>query len=384
MYPDWEILFKSRELSRGQRFKNRFKKIEGYFFWGLIPSSILFLFLHLKGDVLYGNIKYILSSIAQGLASLFALLFVIIFFLCQSTKRVSILSQFLKPDGFILLGFFTFSIILPLIIMRINYYNFLVDLSISVALFCLLSLIPFIMKIRATLEQFGISNIVAELNNINFSKEKIRYGELIDDLQKIGGKRILSLGPNIVVDSLIRTIEDIFLESALTLQDKIYAMIILSELAAYSLILYRINRYIHDNIKDKIFVLLSFIDNEEFLKLGYFGIVKILSIIKSEKLLSSEVRLHYSGLIIMSLFKVFKKRETIEKKQRGVRHLLLLQENIEIAVITILQKGLLYSEDLKEALNKHWESLINNAKEKWRGKFDEYIENLLDKVSENN
>jgi len=159
-YPTWEDVKRVQKVTKRREKIKFIRKFKKYFWWAFVPSLTLWGFLQFafRGFVNNINANYILSSITQGLAALVALLFVIFFFLCQSTGRVSMLSQVLKPDGYFLLSIFMISIMLPLIIIKIGYTIFLVNLSISMCFFCLLSLFPFVIVVNEITKGYGISN----------------------------------------------------------------------------------------------------------------------------------------------------------------------------------------------------------------------------------
>jgi len=158
-------------------------------------------------NIYHAYTPYILSSIAQGLASLMALLFVIIFFLCQSTRRASILSKILKPDGFFLLGIYVLSIMISLLLLQTSPKN-LLELKIASIIFlsgfCLLALFPFVEFINKKIKELGIHDIIADLAILNFPEQNFKYGEAIDELYKIGPQDICSLCSDIIVETLIK------------------------------------------------------------------------------------------------------------------------------------------------------------------------------------
>jgi hypothetical protein len=139
------------------------------------------------------NTPYVLSSIAQGLASLMALLFVIVFFLCQSTGSVSILSQILNPDGYIFLGVFLLSILFPLFALRIVYIEVLADISIGLATLCFFMLFPFINTVNSKVKDSGIRNYLVEIDGLKPDYHKRRFSEIFEDLKGIPTQEIVNL-----------------------------------------------------------------------------------------------------------------------------------------------------------------------------------------------
>jgi len=119
-----------------------------YYIFFLIIGFILCIILNLTGN--YFNISasyYILSSISQGLAALLALVFTASLIILQVFKRFSAWKLALSPENVYVVLIFCIGIILPLIILRMRITPFLVNLSISITVICVLTLLPFIMNI---------------------------------------------------------------------------------------------------------------------------------------------------------------------------------------------------------------------------------------------
>ncbi|MCE8424736.1 MAG: hypothetical protein J5U17_03035 [Candidatus Methanoperedens sp.] len=85
-----------------------------------IVSSIVFLITYINPIATGDNILYFLSSISQGLAAIFTLIFTITIFGAQMMKRYSSMGRILDRWTIFLMIFFAIGIILPLITSRTN------------------------------------------------------------------------------------------------------------------------------------------------------------------------------------------------------------------------------------------------------------------------
>jgi len=151
--------------------------------------------------------NYIFSSIAQGLASLIALVFVIVFFLCQITNRFSLLSEILLNAGYYLLSLFIFTIIFSLGMIKIGGNQISVNFCISLTLLALLYLFPFMNYIMKKLAGFGINARILEMiANEQVQRDK-QMDYLLDDLLKFGYEEIVNQVPEETAKLLIRRLE---------------------------------------------------------------------------------------------------------------------------------------------------------------------------------
>jgi len=298
------------------------------------------------------NANYILSSITQGLASLVALLFVIIFFLCQSTGRVSMLSQVLKPDGYFLLGIFVVSIIFPLIILKVGYTHFLINLSISMCAFCLTSLFPFIISVNEITKKFGIRNILANLEINKSTKNK--YIELIDDLLDITPKEILNLESDSTVTLLIDEIDSAIRRNLISADKKEVVMTMLSQIG--NLCLKERNIECFDMVKEKVGTYLKAncpktgIDHygnkrEELCNLYLRGLSELLSCVKSNEECYREIRLSISEILMDPLLLIF---DYLENGKNGT--LKKNQEKLEESMLSFSKEGKISAEEYMKAL----------------------------------
>ncbi len=173
--------------------------------------------------------NYILSSITQGLASLFALLFVIVFFICQSTGRFSTLPHIIKePLVQILLYLFVFTIILPLVIIKIGSTHMLINFAIFFASLCLSYVIALIFYAKEKVIDFGFSNILNKLGSLKFPEDNNKLYNFTEEIKDIGVKylvknhqekvitllnrirpQLLNISPNTDISDLINLTVDI-------------------------------------------------------------------------------------------------------------------------------------------------------------------------------
>lgn len=104
-----------------------------------VISTIVFLITYTNPIATGDNILYFLSSISQGLAAIFALIFTITIFGAQMMKRYTSMGKILDKWTIFLMIFFAIGIILPLIQLEANYnylhFEKIANLSISIDLF---------------------------------------------------------------------------------------------------------------------------------------------------------------------------------------------------------------------------------------------------------
>lgn len=138
------------------------------------------------------NILYFLSSISQGLAAIFTLLFTITIFAVQMNKTYTSIDKIFDKWTLLLMMLFGVGIILPLIQLVINHnylpFDRIKNLSLAVDLFlasfCILSIIPYSIKINKTmLYKSGLSNLSNDISEAisldNKAVVSIKVNELI-------------------------------------------------------------------------------------------------------------------------------------------------------------------------------------------------------------
>lgn len=120
------------------------------------------------------DILYLLSSISQGLAAIFALVFAITIFGAQMTKNYAVLDKLIDNYAKTLMVIFSIGIILPLLILRIdvdllkinfiNTPNLSLAFVLSIATFCVLSIIPYSIRINKIIKYHsGIPKLYEEI-----------------------------------------------------------------------------------------------------------------------------------------------------------------------------------------------------------------------------
>ena len=106
------------------------------------------------------NTRYLLSSISQGLAAAFALVFTITLVAAQLASKYSplILDQFFTTPIKVFMVFFVISIILPLILLLGLVNRILVYLSLILSITCLTLLIPYFISVKENLKPEKLIN----------------------------------------------------------------------------------------------------------------------------------------------------------------------------------------------------------------------------------
>lgn len=367
-YPTWDDVKKVHKKRKSLKLKSFYNKIKIYIF--LLLTSLNFVLI-LPYNFELNNARYILSSIAQGLASLLALLFVIIFFLCQTIKRISILSRILNPDGYILLTSFIVSIMLPLLMLKMEIYGIWIEISIALVLFCLLSLIPLTNRVNLILKQFGISNTIFELMTLEFPQDNIRYMELMNDLMEVGIQDIVKLEPQFVLDPFIEFLENNILNGKIPFSYKGAPMHILSEIAISSIFLKEEKEYFYKVIKDKINELIFRYENEEYLSLGLTALSQLLSNLKFKKLLTEEICIENATTLIRPLFNLYHKAYTEPESLYKER-----LKKVENVMVALLRREILSIKNIEESLPRYSQAYKKEGLETWKEPFEKYIKKL--------
>jgi hypothetical protein len=136
-----------------------------------IASSLIFVIVYINPIAGGDNILYFLSSISQGLAAIFTLIFTITIFGAQTMKGYTSISKIMDVQTIGLMIIFAIGIILPLIQLEANYNylpfsniaNLSLALDLFLATFCVLSIIPYSIRINRIMKyEGGISNLTEE------------------------------------------------------------------------------------------------------------------------------------------------------------------------------------------------------------------------------
>jgi hypothetical protein len=153
------------------------------------------------------NARYILSAISQGLAAIFALVFTITLVVAQMTRRYTAMDKFIRRCGTILLMLvFGIGIITPLLVLKFGYFYIGVNLSIGIAVFCVFSLIPFLIGVnRALMYEVGVGNLHEDIMGTIESGNDLRASGGIRELYAIYRSAIEDSRDDIV-DSVLSSV----------------------------------------------------------------------------------------------------------------------------------------------------------------------------------
>ena len=143
------------------------------------------------------GILYLLSSISQALAAIFALVFTIITMVASMSKNYSALDKFFNKNTQILMIIFVIGIILPLFLLKfdintLNYiwgqiYNVALSVSIGLAAFCIAAIIPLLRNYNKIIKfDIGVYNLTDKLNEATKLENYPRAESAIYDLKDIG------------------------------------------------------------------------------------------------------------------------------------------------------------------------------------------------------
>jgi hypothetical protein len=143
------------------------------------------------------NILYLLSSISQGLAAVFALVFTITIFGAQMMQKFTAMDKII--DGWTkgLMILFAVGILLPLIQLEtdydvlnlsfINTTNLSLAIDLSIATFCICALIPYLTKVNRIMKyEGGISKLSEELSEAIDSNHTSTASNKISELVDLG------------------------------------------------------------------------------------------------------------------------------------------------------------------------------------------------------
>ena len=167
-----------------------------------IISSIVFLITYINPIAQGDNILYFISSISQGLAAIFTLIFTITLFGTQMMKRYTSMSKMLDKWTIFLMILFAIGIILPLIQLIVNYnylpFEKVANLSLSIdlflATFCVLSIIPYSIRINRIIKyESGISNLIGEVSEAIDSNHKITVSNKMSELIELGNGSVFDM-----------------------------------------------------------------------------------------------------------------------------------------------------------------------------------------------
>jgi len=150
----------------------------------VLSLSLIVLFYFFKSDLSYNENgrEYLLSSISQGLAASFALIFTITLVLVQLTAKYSprIFKFVFSRLVIIYMLFFVFSIIFPLYVL-ISISDFGVKLSLIFAVLCFVFLIPYTYRIGQKINPISLMKTVKkEFDKKLTNKSKLDISSSLD------------------------------------------------------------------------------------------------------------------------------------------------------------------------------------------------------------
>ena len=159
-----------------------------WFSTSLIATAVLYLVLLSSGFQMMPSMKdplyYLLSAQAETLGSLFVLAFTFTLVAAQIASRYShiILNRVIGPWALWYAVPFGTGILLPLFLLRGEFYLWSAQVSLLLASYCVFSLLPFAVAVRRLL---SISETMSDMKNELHAAEEIGAGDLIGRLGNI-------------------------------------------------------------------------------------------------------------------------------------------------------------------------------------------------------
>lgn len=124
---------------------------------------------------------YILSSIAQGLAALLAIVLTATLIIVQIFRRFTAWRMAMSFETIILIVAYSLGIILPLIFLRIGVQSWMLNFSIALTFLCIIVLIPFLRHIGTLFVNPIVLGMLEK--SILEARDGKAYGEVINLLQ---------------------------------------------------------------------------------------------------------------------------------------------------------------------------------------------------------
>lgn len=134
------------------------------------------------------SVRYILSAISQGLAAILALVFTITLVLAQMTGRYTAMEKIIfRLETQVLMIIFGVGVVVPLLVLKIGFWQHGVNLSIAITIFCVFSLIPFVKSLNGVLKyDIRILDISEDVYEEIENRRTERVKNIITELNKIG------------------------------------------------------------------------------------------------------------------------------------------------------------------------------------------------------
>ncbi len=143
------------------------------------------------------SILYLLSSISQGLAAIFTLVFTITIFGAQMMRKFTAMDKMIDKWTISLMIIFAIGIILPLIqlstdkdVLNLNFIrtaNLSIAIDLGIVTFCVLSIIPFSMRVNNIMKyEGGISKLREEVSEAIDENHRVTASTRINELVELG------------------------------------------------------------------------------------------------------------------------------------------------------------------------------------------------------
>lgn len=193
-----------------QNIINTIRPVWGKYKWWtpcmiITPIAVLILY-YVPSNECIDNARYILSAISQSLAAMLALTVTVMFMVAPMAKRYSAMRTILFNPiiVFSMIAFGT-GIILPLFALKFGWFYIGVNLSIVIAIFCILSLFPFFKKVSDVLMyDAGYVILYGEILDAITLESETKADQGIIELESICKYAIEEFRENVVKDILIQ------------------------------------------------------------------------------------------------------------------------------------------------------------------------------------
>jgi len=187
---------------------------------------ISFYFLSPKNECFAFSIStdgtlYLLSAISQALATIFTLVFTVTLMVATMANKYSAVDKFFNNKTKTLMVLFIVGIILPFLLLRITIhneqiYNIFISISIGLAAFCVVAIIPYLKSSNYILKfDIGVDNLIGELNESvksgNYSRATTNVydlSELVESAIKDRNNKPIIKFSNVLPLFIITALED--------------------------------------------------------------------------------------------------------------------------------------------------------------------------------
>ena len=172
----------------------------------IITLAVFSILYHVHPEEYPENARYILSAISQGLAAILALVFTITLVVAQMTRRYTAMDKIIfRRETIFLMTVFGIGIIAPLLVLEFGFWRWGVNLSISFAVFCVFSLLPFLKGVNSVLKyDIGIVNLNEEIMEAIESGYESKANNKIMELNEIGRGAVKEFREDAVRNILIQ------------------------------------------------------------------------------------------------------------------------------------------------------------------------------------